>query len=75
MILPFQHAIVKSITISSPQRIDAYKGPFSRLTFLVLRRMGAPTFISIAPVATILSTKIGIHLLGSERTLSPRFCS
>jgi hypothetical protein len=37
------------------------------LTFLILRRMGAPTFVSLALVATILSTKVGIHQLAGVR--------
>lgn len=37
------------------------------LTFLILRRMGAPTFVSLALVATILSTKVGIQQLAGIR--------
>jgi hypothetical protein len=36
-------------------------------TFLVLRRMGAPLFVALAFVATLLSTKVGIHQLAGVR--------
>jgi hypothetical protein len=37
------------------------------LAFLILRRLGAPTFISLGLVGTILATKVGIHQLAGIR--------
>lgn len=72
MPIPFVlHAALSDLTgdiLASGKALSLlYMSLLLALTFLILRRMGAPTFVSLALVATIPSTKVGIHQLAGLR--------
>jgi hypothetical protein len=72
MPIPFVlHATLSHLTgslLTSGKALSLlYMSLLLAVTFLILRRMGAPTFVALALVATILSTKVGIHQLAGVR--------